>query len=119
MKLEGRDKMLRVIVSEDDVWEGEPLYEAIAKRLILEDIAGATIYKGIAGYGPHRRYHKSKRLAGKGELPVLVTVVDTEANIDRVLPVLDDLVNEGIVIVSNVDVVRYTHRDAGPDDLSL
>jgi len=115
MKLEGQAKMLRVIVSEDDEWEGEPLYEAIAKRLILEDIAGATVYKGLAGYGPHRRYHKSKRLAGKGELPVLLTVVDTEANVNRVLPILDDFVQEGIVIVSDVDVIRYTHRDSGSE----
>lgn len=117
MKLEGQAKMLRVIVSEDDEWEGEPLYEAIVKRLILEDIAGATVYRGIAGYGPHRRYHKSKRLAGKGELPVLVTVIDTEENINKVLPILDDFVQEGIVIVSNADVIRYTHRDADSERL--
>jgi len=119
MKLEGKARMLRVIVSEDDEWEGEPLYEAIVKRLIAEDIAGATVYKAIAGYGPHRRYHKMKRLAGKGELPVLITVVDTEANIDRVVPILDDLVGEGIVILSDVNVIRYTHRDAGPESLPL
>lgn len=113
MKLEGKAKMLRVIVSEDDEWEGEPLHEAIVKRLITADIAGATVYKAIAGYGPHRRYHKMKRLAGKGELPVLITVIDTEANINKVIPILDDLVQEGIVIVSNVNVIRYTHRDAG------
>ncbi|MHB9053638.1 MAG: DUF190 domain-containing protein [Thermoleophilia bacterium] len=117
MKLEGQAKMLRVIVSEDDEWEGEPLHEAIVKRLITADIAGATVYKAIAGYGPHRRYHKVKRLASKGELPVLITVIDTEANISRVIPILDDLVQEGIVIVSNVNVIRYTHRDAGLEAL--
>ncbi|MCL4474103.1 MAG: DUF190 domain-containing protein [Actinobacteria bacterium] len=117
MKLEGQAKMLRVIVSEDDEWEGEPLHEAIVKRLIAADIAGATVHKAIAGYGPHRRYHKMKRLAGKGELPVLITVIDTEANISKVIPILDDLVQEGIVIVSNVNVIRYTHRDAGLEAL--
>jgi PII-like signaling protein len=117
MKLEGKAKMLRIIISEDDKWEGEPLYEAIVKRLIVSDIAGATVYKAIAGYGPHKRYHKKKTLASHGELPVLVTVMDTEENIDRVLPILDELVQEGIVVLSDVNVIKYTHRDAGIEGL--
>jgi PII-like signaling protein len=111
MKLEGKAKMLRIIVSEDDKWEGEPLYEAIIKRLIMNDIAGATVYKAIAGYGPHKRYHKKKTLATHGELPILITVIDTEENLKKVLPILDDMVKEGIVIVSDVNVIKYTHRD--------
>jgi PII-like signaling protein len=111
MKLEGKAKMLRIIVSEDDKWEGEPLYEAIIKTLIMNDIAGATVYKAIAGYGPHKRYHKKKTLATHGELPILITVIDTEENLKKVLPILDDMVKEGIVIVSDVNVIKYTHRD--------
>ena len=111
MKLEGKAKMLRIIISEDDQWEGEPLYEAIVKRLIMTDIAGATVYKAIAGYGPHKRYHKKKTLATHGELPVLITVMDTEDNINKVMPILDELVGEGIVVLSDVNVIKYTHRD--------
>jgi PII-like signaling protein len=111
MKLEGKAKMLRVIVSEDDKWEGEPLYEAIIKRFIMMDIAGATVYKAIAGYGPHRRFHKKKTLTSTGELPMLITVVDSEENINKILPILDDMVKEGIVILSDVNVIKYTHRD--------
>lgn len=117
MKLEGKAKMLRVIVSEDDKWEGEPLYEAIIKRFILMDIAGATVYKAIAGYGPHRRFHKKKTLTSTGELPILITVIDTEENINKVLPMLDDMVKEGIVILSDVNVIKYTHRDVRPEML--
>ena len=113
MKLEGKAKMLRIIISEDDTWEGEPLYEAIVKRLIMHDIAGATVYKAIAGYGPHRRYHKKKTLTVHGELPILITVMDSEDKIDKVIPILDDLVGEGIVVLSDVNVIKYTHRDAG------
>ncbi len=116
MKLEGKAKMLRVIISEDDEWEGEPLYETIIKRLIMTDIAGATVYKAIAGYGPHKRYHKKKTLATHGELPVLITVMDTEEKINRVIPILDELVGEGIVVLSNVDVIKYTHRDVGVEN---
>jgi len=115
MKLEGKAKMLRIIISEDDKWEGEPLYEAIIKRLIMADIAGATVYKAIAGYGPHRRYHKKKTLTSTGEVPILITVMDTEENVKKVIPILDDMVKEGIVVLSDVNVIKYTHRDIGSE----
>ncbi len=117
MKLEGKAKMLRIIISEDDKWEGEPLYEAIIKRLIMNDIAGATVYKAIAGYGPHKRYHKKKTLSVHGELPILITVMDTEDKINKVIPILDELVGEGIVVLSDVNVIKYTHRDVGSEIL--
>jgi PII-like signaling protein len=115
MRLEGKAKLLRIVISEDDKWEGEPLYEAIIKRFIMNDIAGATVYKAIAGYGPHRRYHKKKTLTAHGELPILITVMDTDDNINKVLPILDDMVNEGIVVLSDVNVIKYTHRDVNPE----
>jgi uncharacterized protein len=117
MKLEGKAKMLRIIISEDDTWEGEPLYEAIVKRLIMTDIAGATVYKAIAGYGPHHRYHKKKTFTVHGELPILITVMDTEEKINKVIPILDDMVGEGIVVLSDVNVIKYTHRDVGTEGL--
>lgn len=112
MKLEGKAKMLRIIISEDDKWEGEPLYEVLVKRFIMEDIAGATVYKAIAGYGPHKRFHRKKTLAAHGELPIMITVMDREENINRIMPVLDEMVKEGIVALSDVNVIKYTHRDA-------
>ncbi len=115
MKLEGKAKMLRIIISEDDKWQGEPLYEAIIKRLIMTDIAGATVYKAIAGYGPHRRYHKKKTLTVHGELPILITIMDTAEKIMEVIPILDELVGEGIVVLSDVNVIKYTHRDVNPE----
>jgi PII-like signaling protein len=111
MKLEGKAKMLRIIISEEDKWEGEPLYEAIVKRFIMSDIAGATVYKAIAGYGPHRRYHQKKTLTSTGEMPILITVMDTEENVNKVIPILDEMVGEGIVVLSDVNVIKYTHRD--------
>jgi PII-like signaling protein len=117
MKLEGKAKMLRIIINEDDKWEGEPLYEAIVKRLIMTDIAGATVYKAIAGYGPHKRYHKKKTLTTHGELPILITVMDTEEKINRVIPILDELVGEGIVVLSDVNIIKYTHRDVNAEIL--
>ncbi|HHN64164.1 MAG TPA: DUF190 domain-containing protein [Nitrospirae bacterium] len=118
MKLQGKAKMLRVIVREDLKWEGEPLYEAIVKRFIMMDVAGATVYKAVAGYGPHRRFRKMKFLTRKGELPVLITVIDTEEKIKEILPVLDDMVQQGIVVLSDVDVIKYTHSP-GDDDFNI
>ncbi len=115
MKLQGKAKMLRVIVREDLKWEGEPLYEAIVKRFIMMDVAGATVYKAVAGYGPHRRFRKMKFLTRKGELPVLITVIDTEEKIKEILPVLDDMVQQGIVVLSDVDVIKYTHSPEDDD----
>jgi PII-like signaling protein len=115
MKLEGKAKMLRIIVSENDMWEGEPLYEAIVKRLIMMDIAGATVYKAVAGYGPHRRYHKKKTLARARDLSMQIVVIDKEDSINKVLPVLDDMVDEGIVVLSEVNVIKYTHRDVNAE----
>ncbi|MBF0473285.1 MAG: DUF190 domain-containing protein [Nitrospirae bacterium] len=111
IKLQGKAKMLKIIVSEDDTWEGQPLYEAIVNRLIMMDIAGSTVYKALAGYGPHHRYHKKHFLTPAGELPIMIFVVDTEDKINQVIPVLDTMVNEGIVVLSDVDVIKYTHRD--------
>jgi len=115
MKLQGKAKMLRVIVREDLQWEGEPLYEAIVKRFIMMDVAGATVYKAVAGYGPHRRFRKMKFLTRKGELPVQITVIDTEEKIKEILPVLDDMLTQGIVVVSDVEVIKYTAE--GDEDL--
>ncbi|HEB75923.1 MAG TPA: DUF190 domain-containing protein [Nitrospirae bacterium] len=115
MKLQGKAKMLRVIVREDHKWEGETLYEAIVKRFIMMDVAGATVYKAVAGYGPRRRFRKMKFLSRGGELPVLITVIDTEEKIKEILPVLDEMVQEGIVVLSDVDVIKYTTMGADPE----
>ena len=81
--------MLRIYIDENDRFEGAPLYEAIVKRLKMVDIAGATVFKGIMGYGAKSRVHR-KHLLGIGEdLPVMITVVDTEERIRQVLPSLD------------------------------
>ncbi|MGC9021634.1 MAG: DUF190 domain-containing protein [Dissulfurimicrobium sp.] len=119
MKLEGKAKMLRIIVNEDDKWEGVPLYEVIVKRMMMMDIAGATIYKAIAGFGPHKRYHKKKTLTTTGELPILITVIDSEENINKILPILDDIVKEGLVVLSDVNVIKYIHRHSDAIETKL
>jgi PII-like signaling protein/nucleotide-binding universal stress UspA family protein len=108
-KLEGRAKMLRIFIGEDDRWEGKPLYEAIVRRLREADIAGATAYRGILGYGAHQRVHKRGLLHLSSDLPMVVSVVDHVENIRRAISLIDEMVDEGLVVLSDVEVIKYTH----------
>jgi PII-like signaling protein len=108
--LKGKAKLLRIFVGEDDKWRGKNLYEAIVESLRANDIAGVTVYRGICGYGAHRRFHKEKRLALSSDLPIMLSVVDEADKIQAYLPILEQMVDEGLVVISDVDVVKYTHR---------
>jgi len=115
--LRGKATMMRVYIGEDDVWRGKKLYEAIVESLRANDIAGVTVYRGICGYGAHRRFHKEKRMNLSRDLPIMLSAVDEDAKIRAYLPVLGQMVQEGLVVLSDVDVIKYTHRrvDAKPE----
>jgi PII-like signaling protein len=102
--------MVRIYIGEEDQWHGKPLYQAIVESLRSHDIAGATVYRGILGYGAHRRFHSQRKLAMSRDAPIMISVVDAEDKIRGYLPVLDDMVQEGLVVLSDVDVIKYTHR---------
>jgi PII-like signaling protein len=108
--LTGKAKLVRIFIGESDRWRGKPLYDAIVESLRTNDIAGVTVYRGISGYGAHRRFHKEKRLALSSDLPIILSVVDEEAKIRAYLPILEQMVDEGLVVLSDVDVIKYTHR---------
>jgi len=112
--LRGKATLMRVYVGEDDQWRGKKLYDAIVESLRANDIAGVTVYRGICGYGAHRRFHKEKRMSLSSDLPIMLSVVDEEAKIRAYLPVLEQMVQEGLVVLSDVDVIKYTHRLAEP-----
>ena len=105
----GPAKMLRIYIGRDDRWEGKPLYEQIVARLKGGDVAGATVYQGTMGYGAHQRLHLSGRFGLSRDLPIMITVVDSEARIREVLPILDEMVMQGLVVLSDVDVIKYQH----------
>ena len=108
--LHGKAKLMRIFIGEDDKWRGKPLYDAIVESLRAHDMAGVTVYRGICGYGAHRRFHKEKRLSLSSDLPIMLSVVDEEARIRAYLPLLEELVQEGLVVLSDADVIKYTHR---------
>ena len=110
VSLKGKAKLVRIFVGEDDKWRGKNLYDAIVESLRANDIAGVTVYRGICGYGAHRRFHKAKRLSLSSDLPIMLSVIDEEAKILAYLPILEEMVQEGLVVLSDVEVVKYTHR---------
>jgi PII-like signaling protein len=111
MRLIGKAKMLRVHIGENDKWEGEPLYEAIVKRAAQLDIAGATVYRGILGYGAHKRIHRHKTVALSSDDPIMISMVDEEEKINQMIAALDTMVSGGCLIaISDVTVVRYVEH---------
>jgi hypothetical protein len=111
MKLEGKAKMLRIHFGEDDRWQGRPLYEAIVERCRQLDIAGATVFRGIQGYGASTRIRKSHLLSFSADAPILVQIIDTDENIQRLIPALDEMVSEGLIAMSDVEVIKYVHQE--------
>lgn len=110
MKLEGKARMLRIHFGEDDKWHGKPLYEAIVAKCRELDIAGATVFRGIEGYGASTLIHK-KHLLRSSDRPIMVSVIDTEEKIRTLIPALDEMVDEGLIAMSEVEVIRYVHQE--------
>ena len=110
LKSEGKAKMMRIYIGENDKWNGKPLYEAIVNGLRSNDIAGVTVYRGILGYGANRRIHKDAALSLSHDRPILLSVVDTEEKLKAFMPILDQMVKQGLVVLSDADVIKYTHN---------
>lgn len=110
MKLEGKAKMLRIHFGEDDKWQNKPLYEAIVIKCRELDIAGATVFRGIEGYGASTLIHK-RHLLRSSDRPIMVSVIDTENKIRSLIPALDEMVDEGLIAMSEVEVIRYVHQE--------
>jgi len=110
LMVSGKAKLMRIYVGESDRWGDKPLYEAIVEALRANDVAGVTVYAGILGYGANRRVHRDKKLSH--DRPIMLSVVDTEEKLRSFTPILDQMVQQGLVVLSDVDVVKYTHNFA-------
>src|ERR1700741_832518 len=111
MKLEGKAKMLWIHFGEDDKWNDKPLYRAIVEKCRELDIAGATVLRGIEGYGASTLIRRSHLLSFSSDAPVMVSVVDSEEKIRQLLPHLDQMLQEGLIAMSEVEVIKYVHQD--------
>jgi PII-like signaling protein len=110
MKIEGKARLMRIYVGESDRWQDKPLHEALVHAMRANDIAGVTVYRGMLGYGAHRRVHKDRPLHLSKDASIMLSAIDTEDKLKAFLPVVDQMVQEGLVVLSDVDIVKYSWR---------
>lgn len=105
-KKQGPAKLLRVFLGEADKYHGVPLYDAIVKKLLMMDIAGATVYRGILGYGAKGHQHKATFFHPTRDLPVMISVIDTEEKIAQAADAIEGMIEDGLIVISDAEIVR-------------
>jgi PII-like signaling protein len=109
---EGPAKLMRVFMGEADRWHDEPLYDAIVKRLRTMEVAGATVYRGILGYGAKGHQHKKTFFHPTRDLPVMISVIDTDEKIAAAADAIEGMLQDGLIVVSDVDMVRLVRSQS-------
>jgi PII-like signaling protein len=107
MKIEGTGLLARIYIGESDQWHGQPLSTAIVHLLRERGLAGATVLRGIEGFGARQHIHTTRILSLSSDLPVLIEVVDQEERIRAILPELDQMVSDGLITLEQVEVIAY------------
>jgi PII-like signaling protein len=110
MKLPEQGTLLRIFVGETDTYKGTALYEAIVLKARELNLAGATVIRGIMGYGAHSRIHSAKLLRLSEDLPIIIEIVDRDEKINALLPFLDETVQEGLITMEKVRIIKYRHK---------
>jgi PII-like signaling protein len=105
--LDGEQILVRIFIGESDKWHHTPLHHALVERLRKEGFAGATVTHGIAGFGAHSVVHTTHLLDLSTDLPVVIEVVDDQAHCDRLVEILDEMMDGGLVTMEKVRVLRY------------
>lgn len=111
MKEQFEARMLRIFFGEADRWMGKPLHEAILAKCQELGMESAVVYRGIEGYGSSTRIHRSSPWKLSRDAPMMVSVIDTEEQTARLIPHLDAMVGEGLIVESKVDAIRYTRAE--------
>ncbi len=110
MKLPDSGLLLRIFIGAHDMCHGKLLFEDIVLKAKELNLAGATVLKGIMGYGATSRIHTAKLLVLSEDLPVVIEIVDTEEKINKILPYLDEIIKEGLITLEKVRIITYRHR---------
>ncbi len=111
MKIPQDGYLLRVFLGESDRWHGRPLYEAIVMKARELHMAGATVLRGPMGFGAGSRLHTAKILRLSEDLPMVIEIVDSKEKIDELLPRIDEMVEDGLVTLERVQVIKYRAAD--------
>jgi uncharacterized protein len=106
-KFEGERTLMRIHIGESDKWHSKPLHEAIVALLRKEGFSGATVLRGVGGYGGSSVYHTDKLLRLSQDLPIVVEVIETQERIDQILPQLDEMIQGGLITLEKVRVILY------------
>jgi PII-like signaling protein len=114
MKISEDGQLLRIFIGESDRWHGQPLYEAIVLKAREMGIAGATMLRGLMGFGAASRIHTAKILRLSEDLPIIIEIVDSADKIEALLPVIDEMVGEGLVTLEKVRILQYRHGSKKP-----
>jgi PII-like signaling protein len=110
-KFFGEKILMRIFIGENDKYGRKPLYEALIDFLIKEGFAGATVLRGIAGFGAHSLYHSDKILRLSSDLPLIIEVVASKQKLDKAMPTIDEMMSGGMITMEPVNVVRYCNKD--------
>lgn len=116
MKLPSEAELLRIFVGESDKHDGRPLYEAIVNSARERGMAGATVLRGVLGFGAHSRIHTAKILRLSEDLPIVIEIVDKPERIAEFLPQLDEMIDEGLITLEKVKVIAYRHNSSASND---
>ncbi|MFG3495897.1 DUF190 domain-containing protein [Streptomyces sp. NPDC047928] len=114
-RLTGTALRVTIFIGESDQWRHRPLYSEIVHRAHAAGLAGASVFRGVEGFGASSLIHTSRLLSLSEDLPVAIVIVDEETRIRAFLPQLDELVGEGLVILDHCEVIRYAGRESGGD----
>jgi uncharacterized protein len=106
-RFEGERTLMRIHIGESDRWHGKPLYEAIVELLRREKLSGATVLRGVGGFGSSSVYHTDKVLRLSQDLPIVIEVIETTERIEQILPQLDQMIGGGLVTLEKVRVILY------------
>lgn len=111
----GPAKLIRVFLGEADRWMGEPLYDAIVKKLRMIDISGATVYRGVLGYGQKGHTHKQGMLHIGRDLPIMISIVEAGEKVDQATEVIEGMLEDGLIVISDVEMTRLVRRRPGEE----
>lgn len=109
-KLNGESVLMRIFIGESDKHQGKPLYQVLVEMMRREKIAGATVLRGILGFGAKSHLHTAHILRLSQDMPIIIEVVDSQENIDCILPEVEKLMGDGLITVEKVNVLRYVAK---------